>query len=179
MSQEIVLRCLFGLFYCQPSFSDTHSFFFFFLLANNYRMTIKLLLKKEIIRYPTPHLSELENLPAFTKDDLKDHWHDIFFRRVVQHNIRVASLYYKRIHGKRLAQLLDLDVSILAEEIAGMVSSGSVYAKMDRPRDIVRFSKPQNPEAILTEWAADIDQLLHLVETTTHLIHKENMTAAA
>jgi 26S proteasome regulatory subunit N5 len=64
----------------------------------------------------------------------------------------------------------------LEKEIATMVSDGSVYAKIDRPKDIVRFSAPKNPEAVLTEWASDIDKLLHLVETTTHLINKENMT---
>jgi 26S proteasome regulatory subunit N5 len=135
------------------------------------------LLKKEIISYPTPHQAELENLPAFLEGDLKQHWHDVFFRRIVQHNIRVVSLYYKRIHGTRLAQLLQLEPAKLEQEIASMVSEGSVYAKMDRPNDIVRFFAPQTPEAILTDWSADIDQLLHLVETTTHLIHKENMTA--
>lgn len=57
-----------------------------------------------------------------------------------------------------------------------MVSDGSVYAKMDRPADTVRFFAKQTPEAILTDWAADIDKLLHLVETTTHLINKEKMT---
>jgi 26S proteasome regulatory subunit N5 len=57
-----------------------------------------------------------------------------------------------------------------------MVSDGSVYAKIDRPKDIVRFAAPKTPESILSDWGADIDNLLHLVETTTHLINKENMT---
>lgn len=101
----------------------------------------------------------------------------MLFRRVIQHNIRVVSLYYKRIQGRRLAELLNLEPVILEQEIAGMVSEGNIYAKMDRPADIVRFCYPKTPEAILSDWAFDIDQLLHLVETTTHLIHKEYMTA--
>jgi 26S proteasome regulatory subunit N5 len=60
-----------------------------------------------------------------------------------------------------------------------MVSSGDLYAKIDRPRDVVRFRAPQSPEAILSDWVSDVDKLLHLVETTTHLIHKENMTTNA
>jgi 26S proteasome regulatory subunit N5 len=59
-----------------------------------------------------------------------------------------------------------------------MVSDGTVYAKIDRPADIVRFQPPQTSESILTDWVGDIDKLLHLVETTTHLIHKEQMTSA-
>lgn len=123
------------------------------------------------------HQQELEAFPAFTQDGLAEHWHEIFHRRVIQHNIRIVSLYYKRIHGSRLAQLLQLEPSRLEQEIATMVSDGSVYAKIDRPADIVRFAPSKNPEAILSDWASDIDKLLHLVETTTHLIHKENMTA--
>lgn len=88
----------------------------------------------------------------------------------------MASLYYKRIHGARLAQLLGLSADRLEQEIASMVSDGSVYAKIDRPKDIVRFSATKTPEAVLSDWAADIGKLLDLVEKTTHLIQKENMT---
>lgn len=139
--------------------------------------TIKLLLKKEIITYPLANQQELESWPAFSEGDLTQHWHDTFHRRIIQHNVRVASIYYRQIHGARLAQLLGLDVNRLEQEIASMVSDGSVYAKIDRPKDIVRFAAAKNPEAILSDWAADIDKLLHMVETTTHLINKENMTA--
>lgn len=138
--------------------------------------TIKLLLKKEIITYPLANQQELESWPAFTEGDLTQHWHETFHRRIIQHNVRVASLYYRQIHGARLAQLLGLDVNRLEQEISSMVSDGSVYAKIDRPKDIVRFAAAKNPEEILSDWASDIDKLLHLVETTTHLINKENMT---
>jgi len=140
---------------------------------------IKLLLKKEIIVYPTPNQSELEGLSAFKEggEELVEYWHETFHRRVIQHNIRVASVYYRRIHGARLAQLLGLEHERLEQEIASMVSDGSVYAKIDRPKDIVRFCASKNPEAVLSEWASDIDKLLHLVETTTHLINREHMTS--
>jgi 26S proteasome regulatory subunit N5 len=141
------------------------------------KMTIQLFLKKEIIHYPLPHQAQLEAWPSFQEAGLGQHWHDVFHRRVIQHNVRVVSIYYKRIHGGRLAQLLQLEPSRLEEEIASMVSDGSVYVKIDRPKDIVRFSAPKSPELILSDWAADIDKLLYLVDSTTHLINKENMTA--
>jgi 26S proteasome regulatory subunit N5 len=143
------------------------------------RNLIELLLKKEIINYPLANQAELESILAFLEGgaELAKEWHETFHRRIIQHNIRIASLYYKRIHTSRLAQLLQLTTERLESEIASMVSDGSVYAKMDRPMDIVRFSQPKSSEAVLTEWASDMDKLLHLVETTTHLIHKEQMTA--
>lgn len=135
-----------------------------------------MLLKKEIINYPLPHQAEIESWPAFSIGDLAEHWKTTFHRRIIQHNVRIASVYYRRIHGARLAQLLGLEPSRLEQEISSMVSDGSVYAKIDRPKDIVRFSSTKTPEAVLSDWAADIDKLLDLVENTTHLIQKENMT---
>jgi 26S proteasome regulatory subunit N5 len=137
------------------------------------------LLKKEIINYPMANQAELEALPACLEggEELAKHWHEVFHSRIIQHNVRVVSIYYKRIHGTRLAQLLQLEPVKLESEIASMVSDGSVYAKIDRPKDIVRFSASKAPEEVLSDWASDIDKLLHLVETTSHLIHKENMTS--
>jgi len=144
----------------------------------SFQNVIKILLKKEIINYPLVNQQELETLPSFVEGgtDMAAFWSESLNRRIIQHNIRIASMYYEKIHGARLAQLLSLDAIRLEKEIASMVSDGSVYAKIDRPKDIVRFSTPKNPEAVLTEWSTDIDKLLHLVETTTHLINKENMT---
>ena len=144
----------------------------------SFQTTVKLLLKKEIINYPLANQAELEALPSFLEggEDLAKYWHELFHRRIIQHNVRIASLYYKRIHGARLAQLLKLDPDRLELEISSMVSDGSVYAKIDRPKDIVRFQAPKTAESVLSDWASDIDKLLHLVETTTHLINKENMT---
>jgi 26S proteasome regulatory subunit N5 len=141
-----------------------------------FRSTLKLLLKDEIINYPIANQAELESYASFAQGNLAQHWRETLHRRIIQHNIRIASMYYQRIHGARLAQLLQLEPDRLEVEIASMVSEGAVYAKIDRPNDIVRFSQPKNPEAVLTEWSSDIDKLLHLVETTTHMINKENMT---
>jgi len=142
------------------------------------REAVKLFLKKEIVNYPLPHQAELEALPALALGgpDLTAHWRKISHTRIVQHNVRVAALYYRRIHGKRLSQLLGLDPVDLEAEISNMVSDGSVYAKIDRPNDVIWFAQKKSAEAVLSDWASDISSLLHLVESTTHLIHKENMT---
>jgi 26S proteasome regulatory subunit N5 len=57
-----------------------------------------------------------------------------------------------------------------------MVSDGEVYAKIDRPSDIVRFKQEKCTEAVLSDWASDIKTLLNLLDTTSHLIQKEKMT---
>lgn len=115
-------------------------------------------------------------MPAFSQGGLAEFWKETFHRRIIQHNVRIVSGYYKRIHGARLAELIGLTPERLEQEISTMVSDGTVYAKIDRPKDIIRFSQPKTAEAVLSDWAIDIDKLLGLVETTTHLIAKENMT---
>lgn len=137
--------------------------------------TLKLFLNKEIIAYPTPHQEKLESLESI-KESPSSVWPKMFHTRIIQHNIRIAALYYDRIQGKRLAQILGLESDVLEEEISKMVSDGSVYAKIDRPNDIVRFKGKKSPEEILSDWGADIKELLNLVESTTHLIHKEIST---
>lgn len=135
--------------------------------------TLELLLKQEIIAYPMAHQAALEA----TMTEQTDHWKEVLHRRILQHSIRVVAKYYKRIHSSRLATLLNLPQDRLELEISTMVSQGDLYAKMDRPLDIIRFAQTNSPESVLTSWAADIDKLLGLVEKTTHLIQKENMTA--
>lgn len=151
--------------------------------------TLAKYLKEEIIHYPLPHQATLESSPAFVDDGetdnddddiasasaLKEHWHSTFHTRVIQHNLRIASLYYRQIHTSRLAQLLSLTAAETEKHISQMVSSGTLYAKIDRPKDIVRFMKKRCEEEVLSDWAADIKSLLGLVEKTTYLIHKENM----
>jgi 26S proteasome regulatory subunit N5 len=167
-----------SLLYWRAAITKCTQFIGLSQLVDYYRMTIEMLLKKEIVSYPLPHQQELESLAVVQEGGLGSHWHDTFFRRIIQHNIRVVAMYYTRIHGARLAQLLQLSPDVLEREIASMVSDGTVFAKIDRPADIVRFQAKQSPESILTDWVTDIDELLQLVETTTHLIHKEQMTTA-
>jgi 26S proteasome regulatory subunit N5 len=141
--------------------------------------TIKAFLKDEIIHYPLPHQTTLESIPSLsnTQDDsdLKSHWHTTFHTRIIQHNLRTTSIYYRQIHLSRLSQLLSLTPAETERHISQMVSFGSLYAKIDRPKDIVRFAKKRCEEEVLTDWAEDIKELLGLVEKTTYLIQKENM----
>eukprot|EP00573_Skeletonema_grethae_P002340 CAMPEP_0201687736 /NCGR_PEP_ID=MMETSP0578-20130828/1659_1 /ASSEMBLY_ACC=CAM_ASM_000663 /TAXON_ID=267565 /ORGANISM="Skeletonema grethea, Strain CCMP 1804" /LENGTH=475 /DNA_ID=CAMNT_0048171911 /DNA_START=116 /DNA_END=1543 /DNA_ORIENTATION=+ len=145
--------------------------------------TISSFLKNEIIHYPLPHQTMLESIPAFVNggetDDaslaLKEHWHTTFHTRIIQHNLRVVSNYYRQIHTSRLATLLSLTPAETEQHLSNMVSSGALYAKIDRPKDIVRFAKKRCEEEVLSDWAGDIKELLGLVEETTYLIQKENM----
>lgn len=68
-------------------------------------------------------------------------------------------------------------VSAESEEAAR--SGTTLYLRIDRPAGIVTFARPQTPEAVLSDWSASIASLLHLTETTCHLINRENMVFKA
>lgn len=161
------------------------------------RDAVSAYLRNEIIHYPLPYQDALESVsgivvacevdngaPGGTIDigsssslskSSKEHWHKTFHSRIIEHNLRVTSIYYRRIRTSRLATLLSLDVDTTEQHISHMVSTGMVYAKIDRPKDEVRFMKKRCEEEVLSDWASDIGKLLGLVEETTYLIHKERM----
>ncbi|GAM22889.1 hypothetical protein SAMD00019534_060640 [Acytostelium subglobosum LB1] len=115
---------------------------------------------------------ELNTQKCFVGD--KNCWTDLR-NRVVEHNIRVVSTYYKRISTKRLAELLDLTLDESEKFISDLVSNKTIFARIDRPAGIIQFVPPKDTSTILNGWASDISSLLELVEKTNHLIQREFM----
>lgn len=113
------------------------------------------------------------------EDEGAAQWWDVLHKRVVQHNLRVLAGAYSRCRFARLSELLGLDAPTTEAMVSELVSSGAVYAKMDRPAGIVVFEKPRAATAVLTDWARDLDEVLTLIDKTTHLIGKETLMAAA
>eukprot|EP01133_Synstelium_polycarpum_P012974 gene12974-15249_t len=104
----------------------------------------------------------------------KNCWDDLR-KRVVEHNIRVVSTYYKRISTKRLAELLDLSLDESERFISDLVSNKTIFCRIDRPAGIAQFIEPKDSATVLNGWASDISSLLDLVEKTNHLIQREFM----
>lgn len=155
---------------------------------------IRLFTTHEIIGYPLPETEEIE---AHLKEVIRTSgevlgprgfkeadpvevakWIEDLRTRVVQHNIRAAARYYRRIRSPRLAQLLGLSEDETERAVSTMVCDGTLYARINRPASIVNFSKPKPAEEILSSWNSDLGRLLGLVELATHLINKETMLAS-
>ncbi len=88
----------------------------------------------------------------------------LFTHTTSSQNIGVMAEYYQRVKSARLAQLLDLSEAETEKYISEMVSSGSVWAKIDRPKGIVTFRKRQEPNDQLNDWSHNINELLGLLE---------------
>lgn len=96
-------------------------------------------------------------------------------KRVIEHNLCVLAKYYTRITTSRLTTLLDLPELEAEEFLAKLVTQGTIYARINRPQQVVTFSKPKDAEEVLNEWSGNISTLLSHVETIGHLITKDEM----
>lgn len=134
----------------------------------------------EVAKKFGPHLCSTDVFDVKPKqsDDEKAHqrWQDLR-KRVIEHNVRVVAKYYTRIQMSRLTQLLDLAEDETEKYISELVTSKTVYAKIDRPARIVSFAKPRDADDILNEWSHNMKSLLGHLERIDHLITKEEMMA--
>lgn len=115
--------------------------------------------------------------PAFTAatEDGVKRWSTLH-SRAIQHNIRVVAAYYTCITMGRLQTLLDLPAAETESYLSGLVSKGTVWAKIDRPAGIVSFKTPNSGvDDVLNVWSGQVKSVLDLIGKTGHLISKEEM----
>ncbi len=147
------------------------------------KSTLDLFTTIEIISFPFQGMENLKNHVCFDKAYAEEASLDTFKKnfhiRVIQHNLRVVSEYYKRITSAKLGNLLNLEADMLEAHLSEMSVNGDIYLKIDRPKGIICFEEPQTPEAVLSEWSSDMGKLLGMMESTCHLINREVMVHKA
>jgi 26S proteasome regulatory subunit N5 len=146
---------------------------------------LKLFTLTELMRWPSiesNYGSGLCNTDIFdVKENQKDpkahqRWLDLR-KRVIEHNVRVIAKYYTRIHFSRLTQLLDLPPQETEKYISDLVVNKTIFARIDRPAQLVSFEKKRDADEVLNEWSGNMKSLLGLLERIDHLITKEEMMA--
>ncbi|PWN52613.1 putative RPN5-26S proteasome regulatory subunit [Violaceomyces palustris] len=141
-----------------------------------HRNLLKCFTTPELMRWPgieAMYAPMLRATPTFAPGKDGDYRWEELHKRIVEHNIRVVSQYYTKITLQRLSQLLDLTPEKSESSLAALVSSGTVYAKMDRPAGVVNFEAKKSNTDILNAWSSDMQKLLATVEKVTHLVEKE------
>lgn len=95
--------------------------------------------------------------------------------RVTEHNIRVMKKYYSSVRTARMCSMLNLTADELESHLSEMSASGDLYVKIDRPQGVIDFTEPSTAEEVLSDWAGSVSSMLSLMESTCHLINRENM----
>eukprot|EP01090_Pellita_catalonica_P013100 TRINITY_DN3032_c0_g1_i2.p1 TRINITY_DN3032_c0_g1~~TRINITY_DN3032_c0_g1_i2.p1 ORF type:complete len:470 (+),score=106.44 TRINITY_DN3032_c0_g1_i2:208-1410(+) len=143
-----------------------------------YQSLLRLFATTELINWPqfgTRYKAELSSLEVFSDGDWGTTlWKDLH-SRVVEHNIRVIAKFYQRITRDRLCELLDLDQDETERYISIMVSSKTVWARIDRPKGIICFRPKKEPADVLNDWSHDVQELLGTLDKTCHLVQREIM----
>ena len=147
---------------------------------NDYGAILTLFATKEIIPSPFPGQDLFKSHPCLSQALNAGESADLFFidtihSRIVEHNIRVISTYYTKIQIPRLCVLIQLEQDELESYLSKMFTNGDISVKIDRPAGIVDFSVSLPVETVLSDWSSDISKLLHIMESTCHLINRENM----
>ncbi len=146
---------------------------------------LKLFTVPELMRWPnieanfSPHLTSTDIFSATASPkDPKAHQRYLDLRkRVIEHNVRVIAKYYTRVTFPRLTSLLDLPPQETESVISELVTSKTIYARIDRPAQVVTFEKKREADEVLNEWSGNMKGLLGLLERIDHLITKEEMMA--
>jgi 26S proteasome regulatory subunit N5 len=92
---------------------------------------------------------------------------------LVQHNIRVISKYYGQLTLNRVSQLLAVDRDYCEEELCTLNNLSTISCRIDRIDGVIDFRPVENEQYLLQQWNHSINSILDLVDTTTHLIHRE------
>lgn len=93
----------------------------------------------------------------------------------MHHNIHVISNCYDQISLNRLAQLLNASIEDSENLLSELVSAKFINSKIDRLNGIIKFGQKKNPENLLNSWSLQINDILDLLEESSHLIQKERM----
>lgn len=109
------------------------------------------------------------------EDEGRTTWWDVFHKRIVQHNVRVLAKWYTRLPASRCAELLSLNADTTEAVLSELISDKAIYGRIDRPAGVITFAKPREAAQILSDWSADMDTVLTLVEKTAHMVQKEYM----
>lgn len=156
------------------------------LSASPFKNIVTLFTTHEIIAYPFASMDTVHAVLVASQTPLIAtntatteanvlHFQALLHGRVNEHNIRVVSRYYSHISFSRMCSLLQLPADVLENHLSEMSSGGDVYVKIDRPAGVVNFRSPRGADAVLSDWASDVGKMLSLMESTCHLINRENM----
>ncbi|CAM6031447.1 unnamed protein product, partial [Sphagnum compactum] len=107
------------------------------------------------------------------------HVSKILSERIVEHNIRIVSLYYERVTLNRLGELISSNMvseENLAEKyVCRLVANKTLWAKIDRVSGIVVFKRRPTTSQVLNEWKTNVENVLRNVVHACHLISKDEI----
>ena len=135
-------------------------------------------LSDEIVPITENFFKIYQNYPIFVKDNsnLKAEEHVKLFRKyLIQHNLTVYQKFFSQIHLTRISKMITVDTLEIEAEICDMVVNKFIFAKINRISGTINFKPKSDYSDRLNDLNFDLHKMLDKMETTCHLIHKENL----
>ena len=97
----------------------------------------------------------------------------LFRKYWIQHDLSLFEKFFGKIHIERISQMTWVPIKEIEDELADMVVNNYIFAKINRIEKIVNFRKKKDYHDELDGFNYDMNNLLHKIEETCHLINKE------
>jgi 26S proteasome regulatory subunit N5 len=141
-------------------------------------MIVKRRLADELIFINSQFLGIFANYPIFQLDaenpNAKEHF-VMFRKQLIQHNLNIFQKFFSNVRLGRIGEMIGIEGSEVELELADMVINKYLYAKINRMTGTVVFKPKQDGNGKLNDIGIDLSKMLKTMETTCHLIHKENL----
>lgn len=140
---------------------------------------VKRRLADDIVYVDDNFLNSFIKYPIFVKDEVNNpnpEKHFKLFRKFwIQHDLVIFEKYFSQVKLDRIASMVGTNKAEVETELADMVINNYIYAKINRIGATVNFRKRQDGSDKLNDLNYDLTRMLEKLETTCHLIHKENL----
>jgi len=135
---------------------------------------VKIRLSDDIIQVTSEFLNEFAYLKFFQYNH-SENLKSLFRKYLIQHNLGIFQKYFSQVKLIRISDMIAIDIKEVEQELADMCINQYIYAKINRINLTVNFKPKQDAADKLNDMNADLNKMLEVIETTCHLIDKENL----
>jgi hypothetical protein len=136
------------------------------------------LLSDDILYIDNNFLNNFATYPIFQSGAIElypEKHYGLFRKYLIQHNLIIFQKFFSQVRLDRIGRMIGIDSKEVETEIADMVINNYIYARINRITATVNFKPKSDHNDKLNDINYDLMKMLEKVETTCHLIHKENL----
>lgn len=99
----------------------------------------------------------------------------LFRKYLIQFNLILCQKFFSQIRIERISRMISIKLDEVETEICDMVSNEYIFARINRIAGIISFRRKKDMDDKLNDLNFDLEKMLETIETTCHLVHKENL----
>ena len=114
-----------------------------------------------------------ERLIVFSQDFAPgQNYHQLLVNSLIKKNLYWIEEYYTRVSFSSLSRKLQVDQHLIEEQLTEMVFMDRIYARIDRPSQVIRFTKPSNNSMRMDSWIEQVNRTVELIDLVTERVER-------